>query len=479
MKHDIAPWPGVKMASAPSQSVAKRHADMALMPPPPPVKKIKRPSTILDEDSYTDALSHIIARDYFPGLLETQSKQELLDALDSKDKAWISRAGKRLSEVMTPRSSRGVSMNMTPNGRNDSDTPITAYGGDTPASVASSVMTSMTNNKERSVDVANLSLTSFQAKYTSEDNESFNRVLDKQNEKKRENYAWMWNGNKILSARQIAHRQREVKRITDRGEAVKDSSNDSKELVLSTDLDARPAAPDTWKTGVQNSLMFSPASVEDNHETPMQKAEASSRAGPKQVVYNNTRMNSVAAGGQDASVPPSPSLSAIKDAIAGRPRPTDSEPGYTGGETPRVNGYAFVDEDEPEEEDDDAMYERLRLLASQGVHTDDLSPNPFNIKENRKREDLHHRMVDRVARKKRAEKAGVLQSSSTSSPSVPRFPSSPMFSRAPGNVTPGRSGKPLTPAAQMLLKKVGNTPRQATSSSRLKNMWTPTPKRAK
>lgn len=467
------------MASPSQQAVVKRQADvdMALMPPPPPAKKIKRPSTVLDEDSYTDALSHIIARDFFPGLLEMQTKQEFLDAYDSKDKEWIARAGKRLSEVMTPGGNSARRGTSTPC-RNVMDTPTTTrWGSDTPVSVTSrtatpSSMISGVSSKDR-IDVSNLSLNAFQAKYTSEDNESFNSLLDKQNAKRREKYAWKWSGNKILSARQIAHRQREAKRIEGQG-----GVSASKELVLTTDLDARPAVPDTWKSAVENSFMFIPDSVEEQHETRQQKAEAASRAGPKQVVYGNTRIDgNTAAGSEESSIPPSPSLSAIKDAIAGRVQHGDASSvggEYTGSETPRVNGYAFVDEDEPED-DNEALYEQLRLLASERS-SGDTTPNPFNIKENRKREDLHHRMVDRVAQKKRAEKAGVAIGSND----APRFPSSPMFSssrlRTPiGNKTP--QGKPLTPAAQKLLAKVGSTPRQPSSSSGLRNMWTPTPRR--
>ncbi|RAO68515.1 uncharacterized protein BHQ10_004527 [Talaromyces amestolkiae] len=468
--------------TSPSQAIVKRQADidMALMPPPPPAKKIKRPSTVLDEDSYTDALSHIIARDFFPGLLEMQTKQEFLDAYDSKDKEWIARAGKRLSEVMTPGSNSARRGTSTPY-RNVMDTPTTTrWGSDTPVSVDATPRSTVSGVSSKDhLDVSNLSLNSFQAKYTSEDNESFNSLLDKQNAKRREKYAWKWSGNKILSARQIAHRQREAKRIEGQGEV-----STSKELIITTDLDSRPAVPDTWKSAVENSFMFTPGSVEEQHETRQQKAEAASKAGPKQVVYGNTRIDSSTAfGSEESAVPASPSLSAIKDAIAGRVRHTDdSSVGgeYTGSETPRVNGYAFVDEDEPEE-DDGAVYERLRLLASERS-PGDTTPNPFNIKENRKREDLHHRMVDRVAQKKRAEKAGVAIGSND----VPRFPSSPnpMFSssssssrlRTPiGSKTP--QGKPLTPAAQKLLAKVGKTPKHSSSSSGLRNMWTPTPRR--
>ncbi len=84
----------VIMASGPSSSSAlvRKRIDTELMPPPPPAKRIKRPRKVLDEDTYTDALSQIIARDFFPGLLESETQQEYLDALESKDDAWISNA---------------------------------------------------------------------------------------------------------------------------------------------------------------------------------------------------------------------------------------------------------------------------------------------------------------------------------------------------------------------------------------------------
>ncbi|KAL1871226.1 hypothetical protein Plec18167_007160 [Paecilomyces lecythidis] len=479
-------------SSTPSsqQALIKRSSDNALMPPPPPPppKRIKRPATVLDEDTYTDALSHIIARDFFPGLLETQTKQEYLDALESKDREWIASAGQRLSEVMTPgriarsRSRRGVSMTpttpMTPAAGRAGDTPA-GWGGDTPMSVVSmsSSATAQTESARRDVpDVSGMGLGAFQAKYTSEDNESFYQLLDKQNTKRREKYAWMWSGNKIPTARQIAHRKREEQRLIEQGRNPESGSHDEKDsnkqlVAITTDMDARPAKPDAWKSSAENSLMFTPSGVEDTHQTVQQRAEEVSRAGPKQVVYGNTRLRPEYS--ETAAVPPSPSISAIKDAIAGRPRPTESEPGFTGGETPRVNGYTFVDEDEPEPEPEIDQSHYLKLLGS--TTSGDSTPNPFQIKENRKREELHHRMVERAARSKRVDKAA----RETKTP-VPRFPSSPMFTsgRTPaGGSTPGKT---LTPAAQKLLQKVGSTPRgsgMGSSSSGLRNMWTPTPKR--
>ena len=490
------------MASTPvsSQALTKRQAEQQLMPPPPPPKRIKRPSTVLDEDIYTNALSEIIARDFFPGLLESQIKQEYLEALESKDQAWIASSRKKLAEFVdgagdgerkTPSRTRATSR------FTGGDETPTGWGGDTPMSVvststagtatpSSSSGTTTTQPKEIP-DVSKMGLMAFQTKYTSEDNESFNKLMDRQNAKHREKYAWVWSGNKIPTARQIAHHTREAKRITAQGAKPADNADEKKALVKS-DLDSRPAKPDAWDAKPENSLMFLPSSIEDTHETIQQKVEAASRAGPKRVLYQNTRLGTSSSEDgsqqqqqQQPPPPPSPAISAIQDAIAGRPRLSGSETSagsYAGGETPRVNGYAFVDEDELEPEpsssfgqngDDDA-----HLLGSA-----DKTPNPFQIPQNRKREDLHHRMVDRMARTKRAEKANV----QTKTPVIPRFASSPRvdFGRTPSSVaTPGAARKTLTPAAQKLLNRVGNsTPRGSSgeSSSQSRNMWTPTPKR--
>ncbi|KAJ5263778.1 Nuclear protein DGCR14 [Penicillium angulare] len=487
------------MASPPSQSQAlAKRPDGQLMPPPPPPKRIKRPSTVLDEDVYTSALSHIIARDFFPGLLETQAKQEYLDALESKDKEWIKSSKMKLAGVMrtptpgsnarryTDTSSVAGTPQHFPSGRSD-ETPRD-WRGDTPMSVASvsTTATATDGQAPNTPDVSNMGLLAFQAKYTSEDNESFNKVLDKQNAKRREQNDWLWNDNKIPSARQIAYHKNEAKRITTQGgnpETALIRKDDVSEPDIKTNLDARPARPDHWKSRPDNTLMFLPSSVEDTHETLAQKAEANSRAAPKRTLYQNTRLlDADAAAAADATnkVPSSPSLSAIQDAIAGRPHLGESEASvFPGGETPRVNGYAFVDEDESEPESEMESSESLeadwRLLGSS-----DSTPNPFQLRETRKREALHHRMVDRVARNKRAEKTARVTKTPVSS--TPRFASSPRLDLGLRTSTPSGSsshGKSLTPAAQNLLSQVGSTPRTPAGGSRsgLRNIWTPTPRR--
>lgn len=451
--------------ATPSQSkaLAKRSLDTSLMPPPPPPKRIKRPAKVLDEDDYTDALSHIIARDFFPGLLETESKQEYIDALDSQDHKWIAEAGKKLTEVMTPgpdgrrlRGRRGTSMTPVSElyGRGG-ETPK-AWQGDTPMSVVSTASTTTNTKPEKTEIDTNMSLSAFQQKYTSEDNESFYKLLDKQNQKKAKKYAWMWAGNKIPAARQIAHRKRE--RLLAANKAPEEAEN-GKQLAIIGSKDTRQAMPDTWVSRPDNNFMFAPGSIEDTTQTVAQKAEESSLAPPKAVVYDNTRLApSFTSKDEDPLIPPSPSLSAVRDAIAGKPRPTRSEASFSGAATPRVNGYAYVDS-EPEP----PAFSSTSMLGS-----GDSSPNPFKLKETSKREALHHRMVDKVAKGKRV----VGRREDELKTPVPRFASSPRIAKGG-----------MTPAAQRLMGKVagsGATPRglwegktPTVKRSGLREGWTP------
>ncbi|KAF4120202.1 protein DGCR14 [Geosmithia morbida] len=409
--------------------VRKRPADMALMPPPPQIRKIKRPKKVLDEDSYTDALSRIIARDFFPGLLETETKQEYLDALESKDEAWILSAGRRLQSVMTPgRGGRSRNTPATKRTLGDAAQTPTTYVGDTPASAAPSVRTA--RDAPPGLDVG-MSLSKFQETYTSEDNESFYKLVDKQNQKRADKYAWLWRGNKLPSKQMI--KQKEVQdRLAQQGRLIDDGyMKKSGRLAIKDSSDDRPAKPDHWNSAPRNSLMYGPENMEDGVPTVADRQAQASRMGPRTIVYENTRIPEP----HVPKRPPSPTASSIRDAVAGRPRAKDLDSGVVGGgETPRVNGYSFVDD---EDDNEDATGPSPRIdLGSGDAH------NPFKIQGQRDREMLHERMVERIAKNnKEASRHGLLGKADKTL--VPKFPSSP---RVTGN---------LTPAAQRLLSQLG------------------------
>ncbi|KAG9518004.1 hypothetical protein KCU93_g8509, partial [Aureobasidium melanogenum] len=466
------------MTTPSSQALAKRNADSQLMPPPPPTKRIKRPSQVVDEDVYTDALSHIIARDYFPGLLETQAQQEYLEALDSNNNDWIRDAGRKLHQAMTPgpRGRRGTSLapSATPRG----------WQGATPMrtpSVAPSVASSSAEASKPPVDTS-LSLGAFQAKYTSEDNESFNSLLDRQNQKRAEKYAFFHNGNKLPSKQQLAQQK-----------LLSDASSQSTALVArpSQNLDDRSASFDSFpsRQGPRNTLMFAPDGVEDTHETQFERAQAASVAPPKSVSYAATRMP--VALSDEQSVPPSPSMSAIDAAIAGRPRPSSTDAGYSGAETPRVKGYAFVDAEPlpheinpskgiPVSDAEADAEERASAMALLPAADHEAANNPFKLQAQSKREEIHHRLVEKSNAQRRKPTAGsrlsALSGQDGRTP-TPRFTSSP----AMGRQTPGAN---MTPAARLLASRIGGrTPGRTDtlfgsqqSGDKASRVWTPTPR---
>lgn len=149
----------------------------------PPKRSLNR-QEILEEDEYTDALSHIIARDFFPSLVHLDATNGYLDALRSNDPSLIQASVRRLQEVdSTPAYSARrdwQTPSETPYGTGPSDTPFR-----TPREVGEPAA------KRPRYDT-NMSLDSFQAKYTSEDNSSFTQIMHEENRQRRERWGWAW-----------------------------------------------------------------------------------------------------------------------------------------------------------------------------------------------------------------------------------------------------------------------------------------------
>lgn len=140
---------------------------------------------ILDEDEYTEALSHIIARDFFPSLVHLETTNDYLDALRSNDPQLIQATVRRMEGLSTPMSYRSrpwETPSQTPYAAGPSETPLRTPRDEPPA-------------KRARYDTS-MSLDAFQAKYTSEDNSSFTQILEDENRKRRERWSWAWEAQK-------------------------------------------------------------------------------------------------------------------------------------------------------------------------------------------------------------------------------------------------------------------------------------------
>ena len=146
---------------------------------------------VLEEDEYTTALSHIIARDFFPSLVHLDAANNYLDALRTEDSQLINASVRQMQGLATPSTSRRRPL-QTP-----SQTPWAGMPSDTP------LRTPLTSNeppaKKPRYDM-NMNLDSFQARYTSEDNSSFTQILDDENRRRREKYGWAWEAQKRVEA---------------------------------------------------------------------------------------------------------------------------------------------------------------------------------------------------------------------------------------------------------------------------------------
>jgi protein DGCR14 len=306
----------------------------------------------------------------------------------------------------------------------------------------------------------NMSLDAFQSKYTSEDNASFNAVLDKQNEKRRNAYAFLWNGNRIPGFRTQAHQ----KRLKAQAEADEASGGPQKQIVAP---DTRLAVPNTWKFEPRNSLMFTP-----DTSPPPPEASETRELPPKAVVYANTRMPPPSTAPPER--PHSPSASLIADAIAGRPRPTESEADFSFRdiETPRVNGYSFVDS-APSPSPASLGAPPLTWGSVAAISDTKPAPSPFKIAATPKRELLHHRMVEKVAKGKRPTSRATTPGMTPKGRETPKFGSSPALTPAGQRLWGNLTGRGETGLRESIMK--GGTPTPAKAGGR-GFRWDPTPR---
>jgi len=151
-----------------------------------PAKKSLNRQEVLEEDEYTVALSHIIARDFFPSLAHIDG------ALRSGDPCLIHASVRRPQELdSTPARRHWQTPSETPYGTGPSDTPFrTPREAGEPAA------------KRPRYDT-NLSLDSFQAKYTSEDNASFTEIMHEENRQRRERWAWAWEAQRRVEEQRV------------------------------------------------------------------------------------------------------------------------------------------------------------------------------------------------------------------------------------------------------------------------------------
>ncbi|KAI0318469.1 nuclear protein DGCR14 [Amylostereum chailletii] len=488
-----------------------------------PARSLNR-QVILDEDKYTAALSHIIARDFFPSLVHLDATNSYLDALSSQDPQTISDSVRRLEEISTPATRRRPwqTPSETPYfGAGPSDTPLRTPRDD-----------SAPPAKRARYDT-DMSLDDFQARYTSEDNASFTEILDDENKQRQQKYGWAWDAQKRVEAqrdRMIEVRERALIEaspapgvrermkielptpaglITAGGEnelghgdaprLQNDGGNEgaSKEMVVKDNLDGeeqevvdvmapkkdtRPAGVDGWKFKTRNALMFSPDADVSPYDPTL---VSTSKTNLKVIKHGNTRLDEQeedASATRGRSEPPSPTRSRIDAAIAGtpyRPRsPGDGNFTYVPNlpsPTPSELGPAAVKQLMTW----GTLAGTPRVL-SQSDDPAETPDTPFRIAGPSARETLSHRLSTTASKSLRT-KASLLGIHSRRKGDMGPPSMTPRRAEAPGALTPAAKrlldrttmGTAATRRAEAMGRLAGWEGKKEKDLNRVR--WTPTP----
>ncbi|XAR55286.1 hypothetical protein NMG60_11035318 [Bertholletia excelsa] len=235
------------------------------------VENPKKQATVLDEDTYVAAIEKIIERDFFPDIPKLRDRLDWLEAVRSGDPIQIRDAQLKIIErrggkVTNPDATEGKSR--TPGStffRNS-----TPFELDKTPSVVNNDVSDVGEASDGSVDVS-LTLDQFFRRYTSEDDDSFSKIMEKVNRKRKERYGYLTEGEK-----------EEVKAIEDvKRERITDGYGTS---------DQPPSTLEGWSYTAKNLLMYNPS---DQGEAPLTEEERAERLKglTKEINRSNTRFH--------------------------------------------------------------------------------------------------------------------------------------------------------------------------------------------
>ncbi|VVT56214.1 uncharacterized protein SAPINGB_P004897 [Magnusiomyces paraingens] len=169
----------------------------------------------------------------------------------------------------------------------------------------------------------NMSLDAYVRRYTSEDNASFNNLVEREAEAKRKTQAWFWKEGG--SSTDDASKRLQITAYEESPKALIEKENAAVAKVLGWS-DERKTEVDTWSTskGPTNALMFHP---NESSAGPRPTTEQKQSHAAKRIIYENTRF------------PKTP-----RNANKKKEEEDTGDDISAADARPRVNGYSFVTE---------------------------------------------------------------------------------------------------------------------------------------
>lgn len=284
--------------------VAKNIPDLELFKKPTgtAVKTKKLKTKILDEDTYLEKMGEIIERDFFPNLKKLKAQNEYLDAMEQNNITKMREIYEKYSSGC-PTTERIPSPATFETPQRDGEQNNNSYINN--ESVRSQKSTiSLKNNKKKKDQIG---LDAYLSTHTSEDNASFEELINEAEQKHRIKYAWLYEA-----------------------EEKKNKLNNN-----SIEYNKKPFELDSWNYKNKNYIMYVPDGVE---LTSDEKIEMAKRK--QQVQHDNTRLNINPFNDKQ-------NREAISELAKNQTKTYNGKIGIDGKEiinnqTPKINGFSFV-----------------------------------------------------------------------------------------------------------------------------------------
>uniref|UniRef100_A0A8B9LZT7 Ess-2 splicing factor homolog n=1 Tax=Accipiter nisus TaxID=211598 RepID=A0A8B9LZT7_9AVES len=348
--------------------------------PPAP----RRPKKILDEEAYIESLEKIIQRDFFPDVEKLRAQKEYLEAEENGDLEKMRQIAIKFGSSLGKSSRDTPAPYVTPA---TFETPEVHPGGLPLGNKAKAgVKAAEEGEAEKDDKDALPSLDSFLAKHTSEDNASFEQIMEVAKEKEKVKHAWLYSAED-----EYAQRRNE-------NLALPSAEQQALENVK--------AGLETWEYTARNTLMYYPTGVPDEDDVFKK---------PREVVHRNTRF-------VKDPFSQAVSKSQLQQAAALNAQYKQGKVGPDGKElipqeSPKVNGYGFVATPSPAPGVNESPFMTwgeiestpLRLEGSETPYVDRTPGPAFKILEPGRRERLGLKMANEVAAKNRAKKQEALR----------------------------------------------------------------------
>ncbi|XP_006150468.1 splicing factor ESS-2 homolog [Tupaia chinensis] len=366
-----------------------------LLPTPsgPPRKRAAREAgtatskqRVLDEEEYIEGLQTVIQRDFFPDVEKLQAQKEYLEAEENGDLERMRQIAIKFGSSLGKMSREPPPPYVTPA---TFETPEVHTGsgvvGSKPRPRGRGLEDGEAGEEEEEKEPLP-SLDVFLSRYTSEDNASFQDIMEVAKEKSRARHAWLYQAEEEFEKRQ--------------------KDNLALPSAERQAIESSQAGVETWKYKAKNSLMYYPEGVPDEEQVFKK---------PRQVVYKNTRF---------LRDPFSQALSRsqLQQAAALNAQHKQGKVGPDGKElipqeSPRVGGFGFVATPSPAPGVNESPLMTwgeventpLRVEGSETPYVDRTPGPAFKILEPGRRERLGLKMANEAAAKNRAKKQEALR----------------------------------------------------------------------